>query len=109
MDFYLVLLVVLVALVLGGGLIKKLLKKADVELDDEQLDAVTKAVADAVSQVEKINADLVASGGKPMSKEEKIDVTTKLAKDLAAAAGVSQVKVEVLLKLLNAALEKTEE
>jgi hypothetical protein len=109
MDLYLILLGVLVLLVLGGGLLRKLLKKADIDLSDDQLDAATKAVVDAVEQVEAINRKLVASGGKPMSDAEKLEVTSELAKDLAVAAGVSQIKVEVLLKLLQAALKKSEE
>ena len=109
MDLYLILLGALVLLVLGGGLLRKLLKKANIDLSDDQLDAATKAVADAVEQVEEINRKLVASGGKPMSDAEKLEVTSELAKDLAVAAGVSQIKVEVLLKLLQAALKKSEE
>ena len=106
-SFYLVLLVVLAVLIFGGRAIQKLLKKADVDLSDEQLDAVTKAVSDAVAEVEKINKALVDNGEEPLSKEEQLDVATKLAKDFALAAGVSQVKVAFLLKLMDAALEKT--
>ena len=106
-SFYLVLLVVLAVLIFGGRAIQKLLKKADVDLSDEQLDAVTKAVSDAVAEVEKINKALVDNGEEPLSKEEQLDVATKLAKDFALAAGVSQVKVDFLLKLMDAALEKT--
>jgi hypothetical protein len=105
-TIYLVLLGALALLVLGGGLLKKLLKKADIDLSDDQLDAVTLAVADAVSQVEEINKKLIASGGTPMSDDEKLKVATELAKDLALAAGVSQVKVEILLKLMHAAVAK---
>ena len=107
-TLYLVLLGVLALLVLGGGLLKKLLKKVDIDLSDDQLDAVTLAVADAVAQVEEINRKLVASGGNPMSNKEKLEVAVELARDLATVAGVSQVKVEVLLKLLHAATNKTE-
>jgi hypothetical protein len=105
-TLYLVLLGALALLVLGGGLLKKLLKKADIDLSDDQLDAVTLAVSDAVSQVEEINKKLVASGGQPMDDDEKLKVATELAKDLALAAGVSQVKVEILLKLMHAAVAK---
>lgn len=105
-TLYLVLLGALALLVLGGGLVKKLLKKADIDLSDDQLDEVTKAVADAVAQVEDINKKLVASGGTPMSDEEKLEVAIGLARDLAKAAGVSQVKVEILLKLMHAAVAK---
>jgi hypothetical protein len=105
-TIYYVLLGVLALLVLGGGLIKKFAGKADVDLSDEQLDIVAAAVADALSQVEKANESLVASGEEEMGREEKVKVATKLASELAVAAGVSKVKVELLLKLLNTALDK---
>ena len=57
----------------------------------------------------KTNEKLVAAGRKPMSSKEKIKVTVKLAKDLATAAGVSAVKTDFLLKLLDTALKETKD
>lgn len=107
-TIYLVLLGVLALLIFCGTVIRKLLKKANIDLSDNQLDAVTKAVADAVDQVEEIQKKLVAAGGKPMGIEEKLEVTTQLAKELAVVAGVSKVKVEILVKLLGVAMEKVD-
>ncbi len=102
-TLYLILLVVLALLLFCGKLLKKLFKKADIDISDEQFDAITKAVSDAVAEIEETNKKLVAAGGKPMSSEEKTEVTVKLAKDLAMAAGISAIKTDFLLKLLDTA------
>jgi hypothetical protein len=103
-SIYFVLLGVLAVLVLFGSVIRKFLKaKFDIDVSDEQMDAVTQAVAEAVAQVEEIQKDLIAAGNEPMRDEDKMAVTTDLARELAIAAGVSKIKVDIALKIINAA------
>ena len=103
---YLALLGGLVVLVLFGGLIRKLLKKADIEVSEDQMDLVSKALSDAVDKVEEINAKLEADGNRPMTGPEKKELIVTVAKDLAKAAGVSEIKMDLLLKMLDATIYK---